>query len=105
MLEELTAKRIPKHKSTAGKFTFLALAAAGSLVAAWLVSKAAQRQPKLPAGIPYVKFDDGDDSYKRYLVDTRTVATAGFKKYAAVILVRSRLSWTLTIPSAKVHQR
>jgi len=61
--------------------TSLFLVALCALAVAWPVSKwAAQRQPQLPANIPYVKIKDADDSYQRHFDDTRAVATDGYNK-------------------------
>ncbi|RYO97387.1 hypothetical protein DL765_011231 [Monosporascus sp. GIB2] len=63
-------------------YTTLLLVTLCASAVVWIVSKLVeQRNPKLPADIPYVKFEDGDDSYQRYFEETRTVATLGYNKY------------------------
>lgn len=66
--------------------TWLFLAALAATAITWLTSKWTQRQRQLPAEIPYVKFEDGDDSYQRYFDNTRAVAVAGYNKVRKLIL-------------------
>ncbi|KAK3370063.1 cytochrome P450 [Podospora didyma] len=52
----------------------------GASAAVWLIFKRT-KQPKLPPGIPYVEFEDGDNSNERYFLETRSVTTRGYNKY------------------------
>lgn len=56
------------------------LAFSASAVAWFVIKWVTERQRPLPADIPYVKFEDGDDSYQRYFDNTRAVAVAGYNK-------------------------
>ncbi|RYC56196.1 hypothetical protein CHU98_g10006 [Xylaria longipes] len=56
---------------------------AASIVSAavWLVSRWTRESRQLPSSVPYVRFEDGDDSYQRYFKESRTVLAAGYNHY------------------------
>ncbi|KAI0150983.1 cytochrome P450 [Pestalotiopsis sp. NC0098] len=60
----------------------LFLSALGACALVWAVVKFTRRAPQLPKDIPYVRFEDGDDSYQRYFKDTRGVLSLGYNRYS-----------------------
>ncbi|KAI1318229.1 cytochrome P450 [Xylariaceae sp. FL0255] len=61
--------------------TYWILAAVVAFAAIWLVPQQRLRGRRLFTQIPYVKFEDGDDSYQRYFTESRTVLAAGYNGY------------------------
>lgn len=64
----------------------LFLFALGVSIAVW-VTNWVRRRDKLPEGIPLVRFEDGEDSYQRYLKDSRTVVKQGYNKVRYICFI------------------